>query len=98
MLGYVCRMAMLYDPLLTLRALGATARLATDVHGQKSVTLTWSLASRRADQRRGAAILARFARLLALQLDVPPGHKARTVQQMVASGRVRVVGGRFVLA
>lgn len=89
-------MAMLYDPLTALRALGATARLATDVHGQKTVSLTWSLASSRVDQRRGAVILARFARLLVLQLDVPPGHKARTVQQLVASGRVRVIGGRFI--
>lgn len=90
-------MAMLYDPLTALRALGATARLTTDVHGQKTVTLTWSRASRCADQRAGARILARFERLLIIQLDVPPGHKARTVQQLVASGRVRVVGGRFVL-
>lgn len=90
-------MATLYDPLIALCALGATARLTTDAHGKKSVTLTWSLASSRADQRRGAAILGRFDRLLALQLDVPPGHKARTVQQLVASGQVRVVGGRFVL-
>lgn len=88
---------MLYDPLIALRALGATARLATDARGQKSVTLTWAMDSRRADQRRGAAILARFGRLLVLQLDVPPGHKTRTVQQLVAAGRVRVVGGRFVL-
>ena len=91
-------MATLYDPLIALRALGATACLTTDVHGQKSVTLTWALASSRADQRRGAAILARFARLLVLQLDVPQGHAPRTVQQLVASGRLRVAGGRFVLA
>ena len=87
---------MLYDPLLALSALGATACLATDAQGQKAVTLTWSQASSRADQRLGAVILARFDRLLMLQLDVPPGHKARTVQQLVASGRVRVVGGRFI--
>ena len=90
-------MAMLYDPLIALRGLGATARLATDEHGQKFVTLTWSRASRRADQRRGAAILARFARLLVLQLDVPAGARPRTVQQLVACGRIRVVGGRFLL-
>ena len=89
-------MAMLYDPLTALRALGATARLITDAQGQKTVSLTWSRASRRVDQRRGVAILARFARLLVLQLDVPPGHKARTVQQLVACGRVRVAGGRFI--
>lgn len=90
-------MAMLYDPLTVLRELGATARLITDVQGQKTVSLTWSLASSRADQRRGAAILTRFARLLVLQLDVPTGARPRTVQQLVASGRLRVVGGRFVL-
>ena len=91
-------MAMLYDPLTALAALGATARLTTDAQGQKIVTLTWSRASRHADQRRGAAILARFARLLLLQLDVPTGHRPRTVQQLVACGRIRVVGRRFVLA
>ena len=88
---------MLYDPLTALRALGATARLATDAQGQKSVTLTWSQASSRADQRWGAAILARFARLLALQLDVSAGQRPRSVQQLMAADRVRVVEGRFVL-
>ncbi len=90
-------MAMLYDPLTALAALGATARLTMDAQGQKSVTLTWSRASRRVDQRKGAAILARFARLLLLQLDVPPGQRPRTVQQLVACGRIRVVDRRFVL-
>ena len=88
-------MAMLYDPLTALAALGATARLTTDAQGQKSVTLTWSRASRHVDQRKGAAILVRFARLLLLQLDVPPGQRPRTVQQLVAAGRVKVEGRKF---
>ena len=90
-------MAMLYDPLTALAALGATARLTTDAQGQKIVTLTWSRASRRVDQRRGAAILARFSRLLMLQLDVPTGQRPRTVQQLIASGRVRIDGKRYKL-
>lgn len=90
-------MAMLYNPLTALAALGATARLTTDAQGQKSVTLIWSRASRRVDQRKGAAILARFARLLLLQLDVPPGQRPRTVQQLVACGRIMIDGKRYKL-
>ena len=88
---------MLYDPLIALRALGATASLTEDVHGQKSVTLILSRVSRRGDQRRGTAILARFSRLLMLQLDVLQGQRPRTVQQLIASGRVRIDGKRYKL-
>ena len=90
-------MAMLYDPLSALSALGATARLTTDAQGQQTVTLTWSRSSRRVDQRKGAAILARFTRLLMLQLDVPPGQRPRTVQQLVACGRIMIDGKRYKL-
>lgn len=94
---YHASMQTLFDPLAKLAALGAYARLVIDAQGNKSVDLTWSRDSRRANQRRGYAIRSRFALLLILQLDVPPGDRPRTVQQLVAMGRVSVAGGRFVL-
>ena len=90
-------MQTLFDPLAKLAALGAYARLVIYAQGNKSVDLTWSRDSGRANQRRGYAIRSRFALLLILQLDVPPGDRPRTVQQLVAMGRVSVAGGHFVL-
>jgi hypothetical protein len=49
------------------------------------------------DARKAQAILIRYERLLLLQLDVPPGDRPRTVQQLVASGKIRVAGGKYRL-
>ncbi len=91
-------MQTLFDPLTKLAALGAYARLITAPDGTKRVTLSYSHKSTRKTQREAQAIAAQFERLLVLQLDVGTGQQPRTVQQLLASGRIRVVGGRYILA
>ena len=94
----IANMQTLFDPLAKLTSLGAYAHLCTAPDGATCVTLTYARTSTRKAQHEAQAIVTKFERLLLLQLDVPSGHRPRTVQQLVASGRVRVVGGRFILA
>ena len=91
-------MQTLFDPLTKLAALGAYALLVTASDGTKHVTLNYARKSTRKTQREAQAIAVRFERLLVLQLDVGTGQQPRTVQQLLASGRIRVVGGRYILA
>lgn len=90
-------MALLYDPLYELTCCGAVPHLVTGADGEKSVRLTWRRESRYAQQNKGKAILARYERLIVMQLDVGEGERPRTVQQLVASRRVIVVNGRYRL-
>lgn len=90
-------MALLYDPLNELTRCGAVPHLITGADGTKSVRLTWRRDSRYAQQSKGKVILARFERLIIMQLDVGEGEKPRTVQQLVASRRVIVANGRYRL-
>lgn len=87
-------MATLFDPLIYLRGLGAYVH-ADDAAEGKRIRLTWRHDSRRSAQRKGEVIRARFERLLLMQLDVPAGHQPRTVQQLVAAGKILVVNGRY---
>ena len=90
-------MALLYDPLYELTRCGAVPHLVTGADGTKSIRLTWRRDARYAAQTKGKAILARFERLIVMQLDVAEGDKPRTIQQLVASRRVIVVNGRYRL-
>jgi len=87
----------LFDPLTALTALGAYVHADTLPDGQRAIRLTWRHDSRRSAQRTGEVLRVRFERLLLLQLDVPPGHRPRTVQQLVAARRVQIIEGRYVL-
>ena len=89
--------AKLYRPLASLATLGAYPRITTTPDGTRYITLTYSRASTHKSQRKAQAIVTRFERLIILQLDVPDGHNPRTVQQLVASRRVLVVDGRYIL-
>ena len=91
-------MQTLFDPLTKIAALGAFPHLALAADGEKQISLTFARAASRKAQRDAQAIAARFERLLVLQLDVGTGQQPRTVQQLLASGRIRVVGGRYILA
>lgn len=93
--GYIHPMS-LYDPLAKLAVLGATAHTGHRNDGAPYIYLTWRRDSGYVNQRKGEAIRKRFERLLLIQLDVQPGHRPRTVQQLVASGRLLVVNGRYV--
>ena len=86
---------MLFDPLNYLRSLGAYVHADCLPDGTRTIRLTWRLDVSRANQRKCEKIRARFERLLLLQLDVPPGHKARTVQQLVVAGKILVANGRY---
>lgn len=88
-------MAMLFDPLQYLRSLGAYVHADCLQDGTRAIRLTWQRNVRCADQRKGERISARFERLLLLQLDVPPGSQPRTVQQLVAAGKIVVADGRY---
>lgn len=88
-------MAILFDPLTYLRGMGAYVH-AEDTDEGKRIRLTWRHDSRRSAQRKGEVIRARFERLLFMQLDVPAGHQPRTVQQLVAAKKLKVVSGRYV--
>ena len=90
-------MPTLFDPLASLSALGAHPRITTTPDGARHITLTYSSTSTHKSQRKAQAIATRFERLLLLQLDVPDGHNPRTVQQLVASRRVLVADGRYIL-
>lgn len=88
-------MAMLFDPLSYLRSLGAYVHADCLHDGTRTIRLTWRLDVSRINQRKCEKIRARFERLLLMQLDVPAGHKPRTVQQLIAAGKILVVNGRY---
>lgn len=85
-------MPTLFDPLAWLRSKGAVASL--DAAGE--VQLLFDQYTSRHDRERIKRVLARYYRpVLRLQLDVPDGTRPRTVQQLIASGRLRVIEGRY---
>ena len=90
-------MCRLFDPLAKLTGRGAYAHMDIGPDGRRAIHLTYARRARAGDVRKAQAIRARYERLLLLQLDVPPGDRPRTVQQLVASGKIRVVGGKYKL-
>ena len=90
-------MCKLFDPLAKLAGLGAYAHVAVGPDGQRSVRLTFARWVRADGVRKAQAIRARYERLILMQMDVPPGYRPRTVQQLVAAGRLKVVRGRYIL-
>lgn len=82
----------LFDPIAYVRSHGGTVRL--DEAGRVAVAFDRTSPARQAECRR---LVAKYERLIRLQLDVPPGERPRSVQQLVALGLVRVVGRRFRL-
>ena len=88
-------MAMLFDPLNYLRSLGAYAKVSIDADGERYITLDFKLGVSSKVHLQATVIAKRYERLLLMQLDVPMGHMPRTIQQLVAAGRVRVEGRKF---
>lgn len=86
------------DPLVKLAALGAYPHLEVSTDGSKNVTLTFARSSTHKAQQRAQALLKRYERLLLMQLDVKIGCIPRTVQQLVASGRIKIKDGKFLKA
>ncbi len=82
---------------MKLAALGAYPHLEVSTDGSKNVTLTFARSSTHKAQQRAQALLKRYGRLLLMQLDVKPSCIPRTVQQLVASGKIRIENGKFKL-
>ena len=91
-------MCKLFDPLAKLAGLGAYAHVAVGPDGRRTVRLTFAKWVRADGMRKAQAIRERYERLILMQMDVPPGDRPRTVQQLVAAGRVRLANGRYVQA
>ena len=91
-------MCKLFDPLAKLAGLGAYAHMAVGPDGRRTVRLTFAKWVRADGVRKAQAIRARYERLILMQMDVSPGDRPRTVQQLVAAGRVRLANGRYVQA
>ena len=84
-------MPTLFDPLHWLATKGAVATL--DDAGE--VQLLFDQYMPRPMRERIRRVVTPYMALLRLQLDVEPGTRPRTVQQLVASGRLKVVAGRY---
>ena len=84
----------LFDPLQWLATKGAVASI--DKNGE--VQILFSEHTNRETRERIKRVIARYyTSLLKMQLDVPPGTRPRTVQQLVAAGRLKIVDGRYRL-
>ncbi|WP_297826286.1 hypothetical protein [uncultured Desulfovibrio sp.] len=79
-----------------LVSLGAYVHLVVDASGQKGSRLTYARQCRAENVKKVQGIAAKLARLLLLQCDVPPGWRPRTMQQLVAMGKIGVVAGRYI--
>lgn len=83
-----------FDPLAWLRSKGAAAHIEAG-----EIQLRFDQSIRREDRERIRRVIERrYLGLLRLQLDVPAGARPRTVRQLLASGRIRVVEGRYRVA
>jgi len=82
-----------FDPLAWLRSKGAEALIEAD-----EIQLRFDQSIRREDRERIRRVIERrYMGLLRLQLDVPAGARPRTVQQLMASGQIRIKDGAYML-
>lgn len=87
-------MSALFDPLLWLAGKGVTPYVALD--GQLRLRFG-DKPPRFAERENIRFRVAPYEALLRLQLDVPEGDRPRTVRQLLASGRIVLRKGRYVL-
>jgi len=86
-------MPTMFDPNHWLRTKGAVASIDKD----GEVQLLFDDSTPQETRRRIRRVVEPYMGLLRLQLEVPPGTRPRTVQQLVASGRLKIVEGRYRL-
>ena len=86
-------MPTMFDPLSWLHSKGAVASL--DKSGK--VQLFFDQYTPRPMRERIKRVVTPYMALLRLQLDVEPGTRPRTVQQLVAARRLKIVDGRYRL-
>jgi len=87
-------MTSLFDPLNEIHALGGMLALLPDGR----VDLAFGPGVNMMRRRQCGQLQVRYYALLRLQLSVPAGERPRTVQQLVAAGKVRLRQGRYVIA
>ena len=88
-------MPTLFGPLAYLATLGAYAKISIDANVERYITLEFKRGISNRVQLQAKAIAKRYEHLLLMQIDVPMDHMPRTIQQLVAAGRVRVEGRKF---
>jgi hypothetical protein len=81
-----------YDPLKALEHEGCRLHLE-----EGRVILEYGTCSTSKARARVGRILTVYEPLLRLQLDVPQGERPRTVQQLLAAGRIEIREGRYRL-
>ena len=86
-------MPTMFDPLSWLHSKGAVATL--DDAGE--VQLLFDQYMPRPMRERVRRVVEPYRALLKLQLDVEPGTRPRTVQQLRAAGRLKIVEGKYTL-
>lgn len=87
-------MPTMFDPLQWLHSKDVTVSL--DKSGE--IELFFNEYTNRETRERIKRVIARYyTGLLKMQLDVPPGTRPRTVQQLRAAGRLKIVEGKYRL-
>jgi len=85
-------MPTLFDSLAWLHSKDAEALLDPAGH----IQFRFDQHVRREDRERIRRVIERwYLPVLRLQLDVKPGTRPRTVQQLMACGRLKIVDGRY---
>ena len=84
-------MPAMFDPLHWLSTKGSVAFL----NKRGEVQVLFHESSPQPMRRRIKRVVEPYLGLLKLQLDVSPGTRPRTVQQLVASGRLKIVEGSY---
>lgn len=80
-----------FDPMAWLHSKDAEAVL----HPDGALELRFDQHTPQATRQRIRRVIAGYEKLLRLQLDVPPGTRPRTVYQLLASCRLRIVGNSY---
>ena len=87
-------MPTMFDPLSWLATKGAVAIL--DKSGE--IQFLFDQYTPRPMRDRIRRVVEPYRALLKIQLDVEPGTRPRTVQQLVASGKLKIVEGWYRLS
>ena len=90
-------MAAPFDPIAKLNSLGATVRPVPDAPAGERLSVLVMAGMGPGNSARARRIAKRFERLILLQISAGEPGRPRTVQQLLASGRIKVVSGRYVL-
>ena len=86
-----------FDPIAKLTSLGAEVRPLLDAPEGKRLRITVMRGMSPHNGLQARRIARAYERLILLQITTGEPGRPRTVQQLLANGRLRVVDGRYVL-